>query len=160
MAISPESHSPSATHRMGVRPPTRLMRAILDLSKEFQTHVGRQLTVNSTDLAAMEIILMNGAMGPTELAKRLGITTAAVTTVVDRLVALGHATRTKHPDDRRAVIVEATPASAARAMATIMPVVRAIEGTLDDFDEHEQAVITRYLERVEGAYRQELPVGS
>ena len=157
MAMSPESHSPGA-HRMGVRAPTRLMRAILDLSREFQSHVGRELTVNATDLAAMEFILINGAMGPTELAKRLGITTAAVTTVVDRLVRAGHVTRTRHPDDRRAVIVQATPASTVRAMATIMPVVRAIEGTLDEFDGAEQAVITRYLERVESAYRQELPV--
>jgi len=157
MATDPAPSPSGASYRMGVRQPTILMRAILDMSKEFQVHVGRELTVNATDLSAMEIIIMSGAMGPTELAKRLGLTTAAVTTVVDRLVALGHVTRTKHPDDRRAVIVQATPASTARAMAKIMPVVRAIEGTLDEFDDTEQAVIARYLSRVESVYRQELP---
>jgi len=144
-------------YRIGVRPPTQLMREILDMSKEFQVHVGRELTVNSTDLAAMELVLMNGTMGPTEIAKRLGLSTAAVTTVVDRLVALGHVTRAKHPDDRRAVIVSPTPSSTALAMGAIMPVVRAIESTLDGFDEQEQATIARYLERVARAYREQLP---
>jgi DNA-binding MarR family transcriptional regulator len=142
-----------------VRRSTQLLREILDTSKEFQLHVGRELTVNATDLAAMEFILMGGAMGPTELAKRLGLTTAAVTTVVDRLVALGHVTRAPHPYDRRAVVVEATADSTRRAMSTIMPVVRAIETALDEFDDGEEAVIERYLTRVADAYRSQLPAG-
>ena len=157
MAIAPESHSPGAPYRIGVRQPTQLMRDILDISKEFQMHMGRELTVNSTDLAAMELILMNGGMGPTELARRLGVSTAAVTTVVDRLVSLGHATRNRHPSDGRAIVVEPTPEATVRAMTTIMPVVRAIEGTLDEFDDDEQEIIARYLSRVSDAYREQLP---
>jgi hypothetical protein len=42
-------------------------------------------------------------------------------------------------------------------MSTIMPVVRAIESTLDGFDDDEQAVISRYLALVADAYRAELP---
>jgi DNA-binding MarR family transcriptional regulator len=157
MAIPPESPPPGAPYRMGVRQPTQLVREILDISKHFQAHVGRELTVNATDLAAMEFILIHGTMGPTELARRLGLSTAAVTSVVDRLVALGHVTREKHPTDRRAIVVEPTPASTVKAMSTIMPVVRAIESTLDGFDDDEQAVISRYLALVADAYRAELP---
>lgn len=157
MAVPPESQTAVAPYRMGVRQSTQLMRDILDTSKEFQLRVGRELTVNATDLAAMELILMGGASGPTELAKRLGLTTAAVTTVVDRLVALGHVTRVPHPHDRRAIVIEPTPDSTRRAMTTIMPVVRAIENTLDEFDDAEQAIIERYLTRVADAYRSQLP---
>ncbi len=105
----------------------------------------------------MELILMNNGMGPTELARKLGLSTAAVTTVVDRLVALGHATRSKHPHDGRAIIVQPTPEATLQAMSTILPVVRAIESTLDDFDDSEQETITRYLLQVSHAYRQALP---
>lgn len=157
MAMPPESQHDAAPYRMGVREPTQLMRDILDISKDFQMHVGRELTVNATDLAAMELILMHGSMGPTELARRLGLSTAAVTTVVDRLAGLGHVTRSKHPHDRRAVVVQPTPASTVRAMSTILPVVRAIEGTLDAFDDDEQDVICRYLRSVADAYRDQLP---
>ena len=157
MAIPPESQSPGAPYRLGVREPTQLMRDILDISKEFQLLMSRELSVNSTDLAAMELILMNHGMGPTELARKLGLSTAAVTTVVDRLVALGHATRSKHPHDGRAIIVQPTPEATLQAMSTIMPVVRAIESTLDDFDDSEQETITRYLLQVSHAYRQALP---
>lgn len=156
MAIPPESHTPGAPYRLGVRRPTQLLREILDVSKDFQVRVGRELTVNATDLAAMELVLINDTMGPTELARRLGLSTAAVTAVVDRLVALGHVTRAKHPTDRRAVVIEATPTSIALAMSTIMPVVRAIESTLDEFDDNEQDVISRYLARVADVYRGEL----
>jgi len=157
MAMPPESQHDTLPYRVGVREPTQLMRDILDISKQFQMHVGRELTVNSTDLAAMELILIHGSMGPTELARRLGLSTAAITTVVDRLVALGHATRSKHPHDRRAIVVTPTPDSTVRAMSTILPAVRAIEGTLDEFDDDEQDVICRYLRSVADAYRGQLP---
>lgn len=157
MAIPPESRHSPAPYRVGVSEATLRMREILDVSKEFQVHVGRELTVNATDLAAMELILMAGDMAPTDLAKRLGLSTAAVTTVVDRLVALGHATRVRHPDDRRSVLVTPTPEATTRAMGTILPVVRAIEGTLESFDEEQRAIINRYLALVVEAYRRELP---
>ncbi len=157
MAIPPVSQPAGAPYRVGVRRPTQLMRDILEISRDFQMYVGRELTVNSTDLAAMELILMNSDIGPTEIAKRLGLSTAAITTVVDRLVALGHVTREKNPDDRRATIVTPTPAATARAMTTIMPVVQAIESTLDEFDEAERETIARYLELVATAYRGLLP---
>lgn len=157
MATPPDSQHSAARYRIGVRMPTQLMRDILEINKEFQLHVGRELTVNSTDLAAMELVLMSGTMGPTEISRRLGLSTAAVTTVVDRLVALGHVTREKNPDDRRAIVVTPTPASTVRAMTAIMPVVRATESILDDFDDDEQATITRYLSLVAEAYRAQLP---
>lgn len=72
-------------------------------------------------------------------------------------MSLGHATRNKHPHDSRAIIVEPTPEATMRAMTTIVPVVRAIEGTLDEFDDGEREIIARYLSRVADAYRQQLP---
>jgi DNA-binding MarR family transcriptional regulator len=133
------------------------MRDILDVSEEFEAHLGRELTVNSTDLKAMEHLIMSGPLGPTELARRLGISTAAVTSVVDRLESLGHASRTQHPTDRRGVVVVPSPASVRRAMGALMPMIMGIDGVLDDFTETQQAVIEDYLTRVVTAYRQQLP---
>jgi DNA-binding MarR family transcriptional regulator len=133
------------------------MRDILDVSEEFEAHLGRELTVNPTDLKAMEHLIMSGPLGPTELARRLGISTAAVTSVVDRLETLGHANRTQHPTDRRGVVVVPSPASVQRAMGALMPMIMGIDGVLDDFTESQQAVIEDYLTRVVTAYRQQLP---
>jgi len=139
------------------RPPTYFLQEIVQLSRDFEAHMGEQLTVNPTDLAAMEHLITSGPLGPTELARRLRITPPAVTAVVDRLEELGHATRVTNPADRRAVVVTPAPASVQKAMAILMPMIGDIDATLDGFDVEEQAVIAGYLERVVAAYRTHIP---
>lgn len=143
--------------RPRVRRATELIREFLDVSEEFEAHVGRELTVNPTDLQAMQHLIMSGPLSPTDLSKRLGISTAATTAVVDRLVAVGHASRTQHPTDRRGVVIVPTPASVQRAMSTLMPMILGIDGVLDEFDDGDQAIITAYLERVLEVYRAQIP---
>ncbi|MEO8260977.1 MAG: MarR family transcriptional regulator [Pseudolysinimonas sp.] len=137
----------------GARPATQRLRDILDVSREFEQQLGRELMVNPTDLAAMEHLIQNGPLAPTELARRLGLSPAAITAAVDRLERLGHATRTTNADDRRGVIVTATDTSRDRAMAMLLPMIFAVDATLDGFDADEQATITVYLDRVLSAYR-------
>ena len=127
------------------------------MSKEFEAHVGRQLTVNPTDLQAMELLIANGPLSPTELARRLSISTAAVTSVVDRLVALRHVRRTEHPTDRRGILVVPSPSSVERAMQTLTPMITGIDAVLDEFSAAEQTVVTSYLERALEVYRAQLP---
>ena len=129
----------------------------MQLSRAFESHLGDQLSVNRTDLAAMEHLITSGPLGPSELARRLGITPPAVTAVVDRLEDLGHATRVTNPADRRAVVVTPAPASVQKAMSILMPMIGDIDATLDGFDAEEQAIIARYLERVVAAYRNHIP---
>lgn len=148
---------PVAAQRPAVRRPTELIRDFLTVSEDFEAHVGRELTVNPTDLQAMEHLIMHGPSSPTELSRRLGISTAATTAVVDRLVAVGHAQRTQHPTDRRGVVIVPEPASVQKAMGTIMPMIMGVDGVLDEFDEEQQAVITAYLQRVLEVYRTHIP---
>ena len=135
---------------------TEMLRDLIDVSDEFEAHVGRKLTVNPTDLQAMEHLIGFGPLSPTDLSKRLGISTAATTAVIDRLVALDHASRTQHPTDRRGIVVVPNPRSVERAMGTLMPMIMGIDGVLDEFDADAQATITRYLERVLEVYRSQL----
>ena len=139
------------------RAPTVLLRDILDVTDEFSAHLGRELTVNPTDLQAMEHLIMSGPLSPTELARRLGISTAAVTAVVDRLTAVSHVSRVQNPVDRRGVLVVPSPESVEKAMGTILPMIAGIDDVLDGFDEAEQATIATYLERVLTVYRSQLP---
>ena len=152
-----ESAPPPGRTAFTVHPATTLLRDILDLTTEFERHLGRELTVNPTDLAAMEELIRDGALSPTELAGRLNISTAAVTTVVDRLTAVGHVSRMPNPDDRRGVIIVPAPASVAKAMQTLMPMILSINEVLAGFSEEEKTTITVYLDRVVSAYRGHLP---
>lgn len=142
--------------RAEVRDATMHVREILEVSADFESHVGNQLEVNHTDMQAMEHLVMHGRLSPTELARRLGVSTAAATTIVDRLVSVGHATREPHPTDRRGVVVVPNPASVDRAMAAIMPMIMGIDRVLDEFTPEEQEIVTRYLARVLEVYRAQL----
>jgi DNA-binding MarR family transcriptional regulator len=139
------------------RAATRSLREIVEVSREFEHHVGTQLSINATDLAAMEHLIASGPLGPTELARRLRITPPAATAVVDRLSALGHASRVSHPTDRRGVVITPAPDSVKQAMGILMPMISDVDSVLDAFDDEEQAVIAAYLERVVAAYRAHLP---
>lgn len=137
-----------------VRPPTMLLRAVLDVTDDLEQALGEELAVNPTDLHAMEHLIMSGPLSPSELSRRLGVTSAATTTVIDRLAAVGHVRREPHPSDRRGVRVVASDASSARAMGRIMPMIAGVDSVLDEFDDDEREAIARYLERVVEVYRQ------
>lgn len=135
-------------YRVALRPQTLLIQQVIALNKQFESAAGRAIGLNATDTAALGEVMMSGPLSPTELARRLQVSTAAVTTIVDRLEGSGHVTRSQHPTDRRAVLVTPTPESVQRAISTLIPVARAIDSALDAFEESECEVISRYLEAV------------
>ena len=141
---------------MDVREASLLFREILDLTAEFEVDVSAALSVNRRDFEAMQHLVMSRSLSPTEIARRLGVTTAAATVIVDRLTAVGHVHREPHPTDRRAVVVVPTPASVTQAMERIRPLIQGVDAALDDFSTEEQAAITEYLRRVAGVYREQL----
>ena len=111
-----------------------------------------RLDVGATDLEAMNHLLADGPLGPTEIGRRLHISSAAATVLVDRLVAAGHAARRPDPSDRRRRLVVPTAESAARAREAVRPLIAAIDGVLDAFTPAEQDVIARYLQGVIAVY--------
>jgi len=136
-----------------LRPATMLLRDFLEVSEAFERMMRRELEVNPTDLEMMEHLIASGPLPPSELSDRLAISTASMTTAIDRLVALGHVTREPHPTDRRRILVVPTESSRTHAMSLLMPMIQAIDAEIDHFDEDEQRVITDYLTRIVEAYR-------
>lgn len=132
---------------------TVLLRELIDVTDDFERALGNELAINATDLSAMEHLISGGPLSPTALAERLDLSTAAVTTVIDRLEASGHAHRVPNPDDRRGTLVVPEPASIGRAMRRIVPMVTAVDGAIREFPPDEQQVIVRYLSAVVEAYR-------
>jgi DNA-binding MarR family transcriptional regulator len=61
--------------------------------------------LNPSDLGCLCLLLLHGASSAGRLAELLGLTTGAVTGVIDRLERAGFAHRVVDPSDRRKVIV-------------------------------------------------------
>src|SRR5215475_12551849 len=81
----------------------------------FENLAAERLGVNRTDLHCLNAIENAGGLTAGDLAKEAGLTSGAVTGVVDRLERAGFARRVPDPTDRRRVKVEVTPKFYARA---------------------------------------------
>ena len=81
----------------------------------FDNLAAAQLGVNETDLHCINLTENSGGLTAGELAAESGLTTGAITGVIDRLERAGYARRVPDEDDRRRVKVEVTPAFYKRA---------------------------------------------
>jgi DNA-binding MarR family transcriptional regulator len=93
----------------------RLAREFEAANDAFDEVACQRLGVNRTDLRCLNIVENQGPMTAGTLARMSGLTTAAVTAVLDRLERAGYARRVRDEGDRRQVIVELTPLLAERA---------------------------------------------
>ena len=89
--------------------------------------------------------LMRGPIGPVDLAKVLGVTSAASSGVVDRLVGRGHAERRPHPDDGRRTEVVITDSGRAEVLARMAPMFESLAALDATLSERDRDVVERYL---------------
>jgi DNA-binding MarR family transcriptional regulator len=81
----------------------------------FDNLAAERLGLNRTDLHCLNIVENSGGLTAGELAREAGLTSGAVTGVIDRLERAGYARRIADPSDRRRVKLEVTPKFYARA---------------------------------------------
>ena len=112
----------------------------------FENLAAERLGVNRTDLHCLNAIENAGGLTAGELAAEAGLTSGAVTGVVDRLERAGFARRVPDPADRRRVKVEVTPKFYARAERIWGPLAAEWEATLASrFTAAELDRITEFL---------------
>jgi DNA-binding MarR family transcriptional regulator len=103
------------------------------------------LGVNRTDLRILGAVVER-ALTAGQVADTVGLSPAAATTAIQRLVARGYLTREPDPDDRRRAVVELTAAARRRAEEIYGPVGEAGEAELQRFTAAELEVIADFLE--------------
>ena len=73
----------------------------------FHEAVARRLGVTAADQRVLGVLGRMGVATPSRLAEATGLTTGAITGIVDRLERAGFARRAPNPADRRSVLVHA-----------------------------------------------------
>jgi DNA-binding MarR family transcriptional regulator len=71
--------------------------------------VATALGLNRTDFRCLDILSTEGTLTAGRLAELMGLTSGAMTSVLDRLESVGYARRVRDTEDRRRVHVELTP---------------------------------------------------
>jgi DNA-binding MarR family transcriptional regulator len=110
----------------------------------FDDAVGRRLGLNPTDLRCLDW-LSERAMAAGELGEATGLSSAATTTMLDRLERKGYARRERDTVDRRKVLVEMTPHGRELIGELYGPLVREGSVLLVRFSDDELAMIRDFL---------------
>lgn len=116
----------------------------------FHGAVAAHLGLNPTDLKCGAVLRETGPIPAGELAALTGLTTGAITGVIDRLAKVGLVRRAADPTDRRRVIVEPldSPARIAELMRILAPLsAETVQLLKEHYDNEQLSVILDFVRR-------------
>jgi DNA-binding MarR family transcriptional regulator len=122
----------------------RLQRDTLNAADE---SAAEDLGMHGTDARCLRVLARDRSATAGQLGKALGLTTGAVTPLVDRLEGSGLVRRRRDEKDRRRIYVELTPQGQDRA-AGIWPLLDApLRRLIDGYSASELVLIRDFLRR-------------
>ena len=127
----------------------REMRRISAQSVMFSQAVAERLDLNPTDLECLGIMGETGALTAGQLAELTGLTTGAITGVIDRLERAGYVRREQDPTDRRRVIVQPVPGVADEKIGPLFEsITKATTRLISRYTDRELSLITDFATRM------------
>jgi len=112
----------------------------------FEDAASEYLGVNRSAMRCMDVLERVGRLTPGEIATQTGLTSGAVTALLDRLERVGYVRRLRDADDRRRVWVELTDKARQVAGEVYGPLVDVLS-EYEKYSDQELRLITGYIER-------------
>lgn len=122
------------------------LRRVGDHGVVFSEALAGRLGISATDLKCASIVDQGGPLPAGRLAELTGLTTGAITGVIDRLEKAGFVRRAKDPADRRQVIVESVPARGKDFDELLGPFFDAMSSYCADYGDEELERLIHFLE--------------
>jgi DNA-binding MarR family transcriptional regulator len=122
----------------------------------FSQAIAARLGLTPTELECLDQILLGEDVTAGALAKSTGLTTGAITGIVDRLERAGYARRERDPRDRRRVLVKVTPTARMRAMPFYRALQREMGRLLAEYRDDEIALLLGYFRRTRSVMQGEI----
>ena len=123
------------------------MRAAQSATDRFDQAVADSLGLNRTDMRCVDILDREGRLTAGQLADHVGLTTGAVTTLVDRLERAGLARRVRDSEDRRRVYVELTDAARENGQRFYAEHATLAESLYERYTEGEIELLLEFVQR-------------
>ncbi|SEJ82122.1 DNA-binding transcriptional regulator, MarR family [Arthrobacter sp. yr096] len=141
--------------RMGAVDVLNALRDYRTAEAEMRRRTRASMGMGETDLLALRYLLeaeqAGRDVGPKELAVRLGLTSASITSLVDRLVRSGYVTREPHPTDRRALILRPSAGSDQEVRGTLGDMHARMMEVAGTLSEQDSAAVVDFLRRMRRA---------
>ena len=112
----------------------------------FDDAISIALGINRSDHRTLDVLEQEGPLPAGQLAKAVGLSTAAMTTVIDRLEARGWVSRTHDPSDRRRVVVVLSPKLHQEMWPLYRPLAERGDELYARFTDDELELVLRFLE--------------
>jgi DNA-binding MarR family transcriptional regulator len=100
--------------------------------------------IANSDLECMDILYLEGRVTAGRLAEVTGLTTGAITGVVDRLEKAGLVRRERDDKDRRKVFIAVVPEAAMKVGKFYVPMQQAMEKVLAAYSDEELRLLLRF----------------
>jgi DNA-binding MarR family transcriptional regulator len=121
----------------------------------FGQTVAVRFGLSESDVEALEVLIDTGAATAGRLSELMGLSSGAVTRVIDRLEQAGYVRRVPDPADRRRVVVELVPEKMAAVEATMARFGDKSADEIGRYSDAELAVINDFLTRMAAITRAE-----
>jgi DNA-binding MarR family transcriptional regulator len=128
----------------------------LGAATEFDDGVAKKLRLSRTDMRCLELVASQGPLTAGRLAEESGLTTGAVTFILDRLEEAGMVTRRRDTEDRRRVWVEIVPAAQERLQGLQQPVAEEMRQVAQRFKADELAVVRDFMRQAKEVFQRQV----
>jgi len=132
-------------------------REMSALTVMFHSRVAEEMGLSATDEKCLDLAMRaDGPLTAGRIAELSGLSTGAVTGVIDRLERAGYVRRVRDPHDRRKVLVEVTPFDDAKFAHLFEGAVKSVRLVLARFTAEEREIIERYNKLTIETFREQV----
>jgi DNA-binding MarR family transcriptional regulator len=122
----------------------------------FHSRIAEQMGVSATDYKCLDIVMrVDGQLTAGQIAKMSGLSTGAVTGVIDRLEKRGFVRRVRDPHDRRKVLVEVTKADESKYDHLFAHLATGMADVLANYSPEEREIIERFQRELIDRFRKD-----
>ncbi|WP_083701846.1 MarR family winged helix-turn-helix transcriptional regulator [Tersicoccus sp. Bi-70] len=148
----PDAAEPGRPRPEHAEPAVRVLNALRDYrtaESAMRRRSREAMGMGEKDMLALRYLLEANRAGtpltPGDLARRLSISTASTTTLLDRLTRSGHVRRAPHPTDRRALVVLPTADTDGEVRSTLGSMHERMLGVARSLDPAQAEIVTDFL---------------
>ena len=123
----------------------------LDLMmSQMHLEMSARLGLSAAELLALAHLSLDGPLGPTDLTRRLHMTTGAMTAMLDRLAERDYVVREPHETDRRRIVVRLTTSGRDRIFTQVHGMAASVVAASKQLDAEQRRTVAVYIEEIAG----------
>src|ERR1700733_16154999 len=128
----------------------------LGAASDFDERLAKKLKLGRSDMRCLDLIAREGPLTAGRLAEDSGLTTGAVTFILDRLEEAGMVIRRRDTEDRRRVWVEIVPAAQERLQGLQQPVAEEMRQVAQRFKADELAIVRDFMRQAKEVFERQV----